>query len=67
MREPMMIITDRGQEVDRIPFSQCPSFMLKDSASGKTRQCPSEDGCLGDGGFNRMYAARLLRERSARK
>lgn len=63
MREPFMIITDAGQEVESIPFSQCPIWMLEKSASGKTAQRPSEDGCLGDGAFNREYAARLLAER----
>jgi len=63
MREPVMAITDGGNVVERLPFSQCPTFMLKASALGKTGQVPSEDGDYDNGAFNRQYAAILLRER----
>lgn len=65
MREPAMIITDNGEEVERLPFSQCPSFMLEASATGRTKSVPSDYG-TSDGTFNRQYAARLLRERANR-
>lgn len=64
MKEPAMIITDQGVEVERLPFSQCPSFMLESSAAGRNKTVPSEDGGMTGASFNREYAARLLRERA---
>lgn len=64
MREPIMIIMDKGKEFDRLPFSECPDFLLKQSALGKTGKVPSDDGNYDDGSFNRQYAAILLRERA---
>lgn len=65
MKEPVMIITDAGAVMERLPFSQCPTFMLKQSALRKTTQRPSEDGDYDNGIFNRQYAAILLRERGS--